>query len=95
MDSGNFLPPTQIPKDIMQNYAMNSEQADDYNNLPEQQLPNSFFMNNGGKLLTALIVLSAIIFVILFYDSIHIENKLIATTPDKVQLIMDHLKIKQ
>lgn len=97
MDSGNFLPPTHLPKNIMQNYAAaqrgdvhHAEQLDD---VPEEEVPKTFIMENGGKVLAALIAVSAVIFLILFYDSIHIESKLAAVTPDKLQLLLDHLKV--
>lgn len=92
MDSGNFLQPTQIPKNIMQNYA-NAQRAEQLDDVPEEEIPKTFIMENGGKVLAALIAVSAVIFLILFYDSIHIESKLAAATPDKLQLLLDHLKV--
>lgn len=95
MDSGNFLPPTHLPKNIMQNYAMSSDRAEGLETLPENTDVEykSYLLKNGGKWLAALIAISAVIFIILFYDSICIESKVAAVTPDKLQLLLDHLKV--
>ena len=97
MDSGNFIPPTQIPKDILQNY-MNSQRAESMETLPEQSEDvesTPYMLKHGGKWLSVLIAISAVIFIILFYDSMCIESKAsAAVAPDKVQLLLDHFKIK-
>lgn len=95
MDSGNYLPPTQLPKNIMQNYAMNSRRAEGLDDVPENVDVESkpYLLKHGGKWLAALIAISAVIFIILFYDSMCIENKLAAATPDKLQLLLDKFKI--
>ena len=98
MDSGNYLPPTQLPKNInLQNYAMNSHQTESLETLPESMEYREsapYLLKHGGKWLSVLIAISAVIFIILFYDSMCIENKIIAATPDKIQLILDKFKIK-
>jgi hypothetical protein len=97
MDIGNSMPPTQLPKDIMQNYAMNSHREETMDSLPEdiefETESAPYLLKHGGKWLSALIAISAVIFIILFYDSMCIENKVAAVTPDKVQLLLDHFKV--
>lgn len=95
MDSGNFIPPTHLPKNIMQNYAMSSQMAERIEEMPDDNSVElkPYLLKHGGKWLAALIAISAVIFIILFYDSICIESKVANVTPDKLQLIMDHLKI--
>ena len=96
MDSGNYLPPTHIPKNIMQNYAMNSHRTESLDTIEDVESRESkpYLLKHGGKWLAALIAISAVIFIILFYDSMCIESKTAAVVPDKLDLIMGKLNIK-
>lgn len=56
---------------------------------------SSFLLNHGGKIVAILVGFSTLIFLILFYDSIAMNEKLASKVPDMASQINDlHKKAK-